>query len=328
MKKVWIEVDNRNKQFFTDAIESGVDAFFITRKELMPEISSLSRTAVYHKENLPEDIRFFVIKGKEDEEEAAALPASLALIIVAEDWKVIPMENLIARRKNLFLLVDNLQDAVDATAILEKGVDGVYISGCPDVEKLKILKKIKSEKGSISLGQGEILSIRRYPPGDRVCIDTIINMRNGEGMLIGDFSTGMVLVNSESHENPYVLPRPFRINAGAVHSYLMTTEGRTKYLSDLKSGDEVLIVNHRGETSITVTGRVKIERRPMLHIGIKGKQGTFGAVVQNAETIRLVTPEGESKSVVTIEKGDRVVIFEEEGARHFGYKIEETIWEK
>ena len=190
------------------------------------------------------------------------------------------------------------------------------------------MKKIKSKKGNIRLNEGEIISVTKLITGDRICIDTITNMVNGEGMLVGDYSNGMILVNSESLENPYVASRPFRVNAGAVHCYIMTPGGRTKYLSDLKSGDEVLVVNHKGETYNSVVGRIKLEKRPLLRIEIKGKLKNFSVVLQNAETIRVVIPDGESRSVVSLKPGDKVAVYEEKGGRHFGYKIEETIEEK
>jgi len=108
----------------------------------------------------------------------------------------------------------------------------------------------------------------------------------------------------------------------------MTPGERTKYLADLRSGDEVLIVNSKGETFTSVVGRIKLEKRPMLRITIKGKKKEFSVILQNAETIRVVTPEGQSKSVVELKPSDKVVIHEEESGRHFGYKIEETIEEK
>jgi len=43
-------------------------------------------------------------------------------------------------------------------------------------------------------------------------------------------------VHSESVENPYVEPRPFRVNAGAVHAYIMMPNGKTKYLDELQDG--------------------------------------------------------------------------------------------
>jgi 3-dehydroquinate synthase II len=108
----------------------------------------------------------------------------------------------------------------------------------------------------------------------------------------------------------------------------MTPEGRTKYLADLKSGDDVLIVNYKGETQTSVVGRIKLEKRPMLRIEVKGNIKNFSVVLQNAETIRIVTPDGKSKSVVQLKKGDKIAILEEKGGRHFGHKIEETIFEK
>jgi len=44
-------------------------------------------------------------------------------------------------------------------------------------------------------------------------------------------------------------------------------------------------------------------------------------IVQNAETIHLVTKEG-SKSVTKIKKGDEVLVFHQHGGRHFGTLVE------
>ena len=327
-KKVWIEVDKWEKSLITDALENGVDAFFITDKEFEQKINELARVDVYLKSSLPDNIIFFKINSKEDEQKAAKISKEVSLIIETGDWKIIPFENLIAVRDNLYASVNNLEDAVEALGILEKGVDGIYINNCPVEEKINILKKIKSKKGKIDISEGEIISVTKLISGDRVCIDTITNMSNGEGMLVGDYSNGMILVNSESMENPYVASRPFRVNAGAVHCYVMTSDGRTRYLADLRSGDEVLIVNHKGETYTSVVGRIKLEKRPLLRIEIKGKINTFSVILQNAETIRVVTSDGGSKSVVSLKPGDNVIIHEEKGGRHFGHKIEESIEEK
>jgi len=50
--------------------------------------------------------------------------------------------------------------------------------------------------------------------------------------------------------------------------------------------------------------------------------------LQNAETIRLVNSDGEAISVSDIQVGDKIKVFIDEGARHFGMSIEETIIEK
>ncbi len=328
MKKVWIEVDSWDKSLITDALENGVDAFFVTDKEYLDKIKELARVETYDLKHLPKSISFIVINSKDDEVKASKTNEETALVIQTGDWKIIPFENLIAVRKNLFAAVSTMDDAIEALGILEKGVDGVYLKGCSNDDKIKILKKIKSSKGKVSVDIGEIIEVKKISIGDRVCIDTITNMQNGEGMLVGDYSSGMILVNSEALDNPYVASRPFRVNAGAVHCYVMTPGERTKYLADLRSGDEVLIVNSKGETFTSVVGRIKLEKRPMLRITIKGKKKEFSVILQNAETIRVVTPEGQSKSVVELKPSDKVVIHEEESGRHFGYKIEETIEEK
>jgi 3-dehydroquinate synthase II len=328
MKKVWIEVDTWDKDLITAAIENGADCFFVKNSGFTDSIKELARAQIYEIDALPEEIKFITINSKEDEINAGKIPESVSLIIKTGDWKIIPLENIIAQRGNIFASINNAEDAVEAAGILEKGVDGVYVRDCSSEEKINILKKIKSVKGKVGLSEGEVVSVEKLIPGDRVCIDTIGNMTEGEGMLVGDYSNGMVLVNSESMENPYVASRPFRVNAGAVHCYVMTPGSRTRYLSDLRSGEEVLIVNYRGETYNSIIGRVKVERRPMLRIVIKGAEREFSVVLQNAETIRIVTPDGKSKSVVNLEKGDRVSVYEEKGGRHFGFKIEETIEER
>jgi 3-dehydroquinate synthase II len=153
-------------------------------------------------------------------------------------------------------------------------------------------------------------------------------MGEGEGNLVGNSSQALFLIHAESIDNPYVSPRPFRVNAGPVHAYVMVPGGKTRYLSELKSGDEVSGVNHEGHVTPMVVGRVKIERRPLLMVEAAGPQGPATTICQNAETIRLVGPEGEARSVVKLRPGDEVLAYVEEAGRHFGHKIKETITEK
>ncbi|MFT4297620.1 MAG: 3-dehydroquinate synthase II, partial [Candidatus Woesearchaeota archaeon] len=129
-------------------------------------------------------------------------------------------------------------------------------------------------------------------------------------------------------ESEYVASRPFRVNAGAVHAYLKTPNGKTKYLADLESGDEMLVVDSNGNTWQTNLGRAKIEKRPMMLVKGKAGEKTFTLVMQNAETIRLTKPDGKAVSIVSLKKGDEVLGYLEEGGRHFGMKIKETINEK
>ena len=106
---------------------------------------------------------------------------------------------------------------------------------------------------------------------------------------------------------------------------------KTTYLGEFKAGQEVLIVDANGETSLATLGRVKIEVRPMLLIEaqVKTEDGVkTGAVfLQNAETIRLTTPGGEPVSVVGLKPGDTILCRLDEAGRHFGMRISEDIRE-
>jgi 3-dehydroquinate synthase II len=51
-------------------------------------------------------------------------------------------------------------------------------------------------------------------------------------------------------------------------------------------------------------------------------------VVQNAETIRLVTPDGKAVSVTNLKPGDKVLGHIEKSGRHFGIQVDETLIEK
>jgi len=107
---------------------------------------------------------------------------------------------------------------------------------------------------------------------------------------------------------------------------VLMANGRTKYLSELKGGEEVLAVSSDGASRKVVVGRNKIERRPLVLIeaGENGKR--FSTILQNAETIKLCTPDG-PVSVSDLQVGQRVLVRLEEGGRHFGHSIKETIME-
>jgi 3-dehydroquinate synthase II len=70
-----------------------------------------------------------------------------------------------------------------------------------------------------------------------------------------------------------------------------------------------------------IVGRMKVEARPLTLIEAE-VEGRLGKVIlQDAETIRLVTPDG-SKSVKELQSGDEVLVRSEIGARHFGQRVE------
>lgn len=274
------------------------------------------------------------INNKEDELLVSKLGTIADYVILkGKNWKVIPLENIIAslQNRNSKIMVDvpNYEEAKLALETMEHGSDGVLLSSNNGNEIRKLGELIeKTSKEIYELKEATVTKVESVGLGDRVCVDTCSIMEIGEGMLIGSFATGLFMVHSESLESEYVASRPFRVNAGAVHAYVMTPGNKTRYLSELEAGDEVITLNSKGEAKTAIIGRSKIERRPLLLIEAENEGKKIRTLVQNAETIRLVSDKGEPLSVADIKVGDKVLAYFTDGARHFGMAIEEQIIEK
>jgi 3-dehydroquinate synthase II len=269
-----------------------------------------------------------VIASPADQERALAMAGKHeAVLVEAQAWKIIPHENLIAayHRKGTRLIVE-AKDADDAKVLLdtmERGVDHVLL---PAAHARAMSAKLHHATAE-TLRIATVRSVRPVGLADRACLDTASLLRPDEGVLTGSASGGLFLVASEAHESGYVASRPFRVNAGAVHAYVLVPGGRTRYLSELHAGDEVLVVDREGRARAAVLGRVKLERRPMLLVEADCEGRIVKTLLQNAETIRLVGPGG-AKSVVDLAPGDEVLVRLDEGGRHFGMSIDETITER
>ena len=275
------------------------------------------------------DVEFINIATKADEEKAAAVPEEKILVLRMLDWTIIPIENLLAKRgKNIMVQVETSEQAKLMVEILEKGVDGVVLNTTDVNEIKKTAEIIGGISKKVVLVTATITGVKQLGMGDRACLDTCTQMGLGEGMLVGNTASGFFLVHSESIDNPYVASRPFRVNAGAVHAYTLTPGGGTKYLADLKAGDEVLVVDFQGKSQTAYLGRNKIERRPMMLIEAEAEGAPISLVLQNAETIRLVSPEGKAVSVTELKAGEEVLGHIEEGGRHFGMQVDETLIER
>jgi 3-dehydroquinate synthase II len=273
------------------------------------------------------------IKGRKDEETAirAAELSSDYIIIHCLDWKVIPLENLIAKtrgKSKLFAEVSSAKEAKLALETLELGADGVVLKTSNPDELLETAVVAKKKSPKFELVPAKVVELKEIGTGARVCVDTCDLMKPGEGILVGCQSSGLFLVQAEVHESPYVETRPFRVNAGPISLYTLSSPTRTRYLSELKTGDEVLIVDREGKVRSTNVARVKIEWRPMILVEAEYGGKRIKTIVQNAETIRLVTEEG-SKSIAELKTGDKLLAHVMEGGRHFGTLVkEETVIER
>ncbi|MFC6720073.1 3-dehydroquinate synthase II [Halobacteriaceae bacterium SHR40] len=253
-------------------------------------------------------------------------------IIIGSDWQIIPLENLIARigeETELVAGVQTAEEAQTAYETLEIGADAVLLdTDDPDEIRRTVEVRDEAERETLDLQWAEVTAIEQTGSADRVCIDTGSLMDHDEGMLIGSMSRGLFFVHAETAESPYVASRPFRVNAGAVHAYVRSPGGETKYLSELQSGDEVQIVDTNGKTREAIVGRAKIEKRPMFRVQAETADGDrIETLIQNAETIKVHTSNGR-KAVTDLEEGDELLVYYEDTARHFGEAVEESIIEK
>jgi 3-dehydroquinate synthase II len=331
MKKLWVNATPYDKKIVTTALESGAEALVLPEGKA-GDVRQLGKIKIVAKDGdiVPgKDVEFVDIKSKADEDKAAAVPAEKIVVLRMLDWTIIPIENLLARRgKNIMVQVADGKQAKLMAQILEKGVDGVVLN-TTDLNEIKKTAEILQGIGEkVELVIATIKTVKQLGMGDRACLDTCTQMSPGEGMLVGNTASGFFLVHSESIENPYVAARPFRVNAGAVHAYTLAPGGGTKYLADLKAGDEVLIVDFKGKAQVVYLGRNKIEKRPMMLIEAEAQGVSISLVLQNAETIRLVNPDGQPISITLLKPGDKVFAHIEKGGRHFGMKVDETLIER
>jgi len=275
------------------------------------------------------------VKIKTGLDEELAIDAADAgadyVAISCPDWKIIPLENLISKlhgRSRLLFLASSFDEAKVALEALELGADGIILKSRDLSAITETSNLVKAAYSTVELSAAKVTDLRTLGSGARVCVDTCDLMEPGEGILVGCQSSGLFLVQAEVQESEYVESRPFRVNAGPVSLYVLTPNNKTKYLSELKAGDEVVISNRQGRVRIAHVGRVKIERRPLMLIEAEGQGRKLKTIVQNAETIRLVT-KASSKSVAELKVGDEVLARIEHGGRHFGILVkEESILER
>ncbi len=334
------------KEDVTLALESGVDGI-ITDAAHVQAVAGLARCDVRSETEMP----VIVLAGKEDEESAAARAAAGENVVLGRGWEIIPVENLLARPEvapRLALEVGSAEEARLAAGILECGVPMIVL--LPEaLPEIGAIVAAGLSRGRLDLVPAVVREVRPVGLGHRVCVDTLSLLHRGQGMLVGNSSAFTFLVHAETEQNEYVAARPFRINAGGVHSYIVRPGDRTSYAGELAPGDETLVVDANGETTRVTVGRIKTEIRPMLYIRAEcaiecveenvtkknstekddqnapGRSG--GVFLQNAETIRLVRTDGAPVSVVDLRPGDRVLCRLDDAGRHFGMRIREHIQE-
>lgn len=313
-----------NKKFQTIFESNDADLMICRTFDQMKAARAAGKTFGYYKKVLS--------NADVDEIERASQAEGASFVVVdANDWKIIPLENIIAKlhrsRTKVYTTASSSKEVKTMFSVLELGVDGVILSTDSEEEVEKASQQLSTVQFPIRVAK--ITEVKDVGTGERVCVDTASMMGMGEGMLIGSRSNFMLLVHNESVGSSFTSPRPFRVNAGAVYCYTITPDGNTHYLSELESGTEVWIVNTEGRSRRATVGRSKIETRPLLLLRaeINGETGTV--ILQNAETIRLMKPDGKLLSVTEVKAGDEVMGYAKPASgRHFGMEVDEYIVEK
>ena len=337
-KKIFVRADlpadrEDRKDLVTNGLEAGIVSYILRKGDEAFEDLGKMEDVIYFENGQPvsNDVMFSSIDTPEAQDKVLSMVGKKKTIIVETgDWTIIPLENMIAKFRSagttVMAVASKKEEAELYLTTMEKGVDGVVIQ-TDDPLQIGKFKNLLVTSEPVELSEVEVVSVEPVEMGDRVCVDTCCLMNPGEGMLCGSYSNCLFLVQSESEANGYVATRPFRVNAGAVHMYCMVPGGGTRYLSEISAGDPVLVCDRNGKTRNASVGRCKVEVRPLLIVTATDGKKTYNVVLQNAETIKVVTPKG-SESVTKLKKGDKVLAHLATGGRHFGMKIEETITEK
>ena len=283
------------------------------------------------------------VSNSEGQSKARAMAGSVEWILLdLGEWKMIPIENIIAAcdggPTKVAARISSPEQVLGAAFALQIGVDALLVDK-KTLQTALIAKSQRGEvridaidetaKGELELSFLEVVEVSEGGVGDRVCVDLTSLLDPEEGMIVGSSSKSMVLVHGETVESEFVPTRPFRVNAGASHSYIMMADGTTSYLSELKMGDEVLVVNGNEESRSCVVGRVKIEKRPFILFRWKNENDNeAGVLLQQAETVRLISESHGLVSVTELVPGMKLLGWNGGAGRHVGQTISAEVDER
>lgn len=267
-----------------------------------------------------------------DEACTAARTETWSLLDFRDPTKI-PLEIVIAAAAaatgTIVTVAASVQEAEILCGVLELGSDGVLVPADTVGVATALRSAASSSRGEVALVPLTVVTATHIGMGDRACVDTCTYFRPDEGILVGSHSKGMVLCVSETHPLPYMQTRPFRVNAGAIHSYTLSASGRTHYLSELSAGSKVLGVDIHGHTRVINVGRVKIETRPLISIDAVAENGQpVNLILQDDWHVRVLGPGGSVLNSTELKAGDVLLGHLPTADRHVGYPIEEFCLER
>lgn len=257
------------------------------------------------------------------------------LMVSFKDPTNIPLELVIAELHDTETIVlketgVDVDDAIIALGVLELGSDGVITSFTEMAQFDALARRLDASlRSQLELQTGIVVRTRHLGLGHRSCIDTTHLFAPNEGLLVGSTSGGGILCCPEVFHLPYMELRPFRVNAASVHSYVFHADDRTSYISELRAGSALTVVEATGRTRPIYVGRVKTEIRPLILIEAKFPgDRAVNIVMQDDWHVRVFSDEALPLNVTELKSGDKVLGYTTELGRHVGVRVDEHIVEQ
>lgn len=275
-------------------------------------------------------------------DDAASLHGSIELgaahdylLIRFRDPTNIPLELVIASLQATHTVLvkeiapDDLDDAIVTLGVMEVGADGVLYTPRDHGQLDALRARLEaSEASPVTIEVGVVVRTAPIGMGYRSCLDLTTLFTPTEGMVVGSTSQGGILCCPEVFFLPYMELRPFRVNAGAVHSYVYNHGDRTDYMTELKAGSPVMIVDQHGKTRRATVGRVKTELRPLRLIEVEFSGGrTVNVIMQDDWHVRVFGADATPRNITELRPGDEVLGHVASPGRHVGIKVDEHIQE-
>jgi 3-dehydroquinate synthase II len=270
------------------------------------------------------------------------------------DWTMIPAENVISvcdgTPTRLAVTALSAEQVPGLAFALQLGVDALVLAPPEDDDGVALWEAAAIARCQRAEGQeapiederdagdapmlttGIVTAVDAGGVGDRVALDFTSLLRMGEGALVGSSAKLLGLVHGETIQGALVPARPFRVNAGPVHSYILLADGRTKYLEEVRARDKVLVVDAYGSTRSLTVGRCKVEPRPLLMLTFEADGDQGQVFLQQAETVRLIveSDDGEFhvRSVTEVGVGERLRVRKVLKGTHVGRVISARVVER
>jgi 3-dehydroquinate synthase II/3-amino-4-hydroxybenzoic acid synthase len=224
---------------------------------------------------------------------------------------------------------DDVDDAVVTLGVMEVGADGVLYSPVTHATYEALASRLKGRaEPRVALEPATVMRSEPIGMGYRSCIDLATLFSDTEGMLVGSTSQGAIFCCPEVFFLPYMELRPFRVNAGAVHSYVYNQDNRTDYMTELRAGSPVMVVDASGAARRAAVGRMKTEVRPLRLIEIEFASGQRANIImQDDWHVRIFSADAKPLNITELKPGDKVLGHIAKPGRHVGISVDEHIVE-